>query len=338
MQQPKPKAKVASPRAAAKNTAADAGAAKPKSKTRRSSPFASFKITERTASILEVVVPILIGAMGLLHTSPLMFYKSALAVFASLMGFIVVCTALLQVVCLKWGTRIQHDKEDYLMPGRSAHGYKMLMREILSTTTTVAITSCMAAWSVANFNVPVPTGLVWAIDESLESYMFKFLVGIFVADAWTYWKHRILHCRPLYALHIEHHTFTNPTAFAGFALHPVETVWTFAPIALWNLIPHWIPIVFPAIFLFIALNLYLHCGYRLAAFEKTIPFTFVNTSSYHNVHHQRKSTHFGEVSSLWDWMCSTCDLYEQGVLRGMTWHQSDYVYKKLNKWNKDAAN
>ena len=158
------------------------------------------------------------------------------------------------------------------------------------------------------------------LGHPLVRYAGSFVVGIAAADAWTYAKHRALHSKWLYAFHRSHHYFKDPTAFAGFAIHPVEAVWTFAPIFLWEHLPHFLPVFAPAVAFFFALNAYLHCGYVFGLAEALLPRVLLNSSAFHNLHHERVVTHFGEISSFWDYACGTSDIYAKGLGTGYRWH------------------
>lgn len=41
--------------------------------------------------------------------------------------------------------------------------------------------------------------------------------------------------------------------------------------------------------------------------ERALPRVLLNTSAFHNVHHARANTHFGEALTLWDRLCDTAD-------------------------------
>ena len=128
-----------------------------------------------------------------------------------------------------------------------------------------------------------------------------------------YWKHRILHSRTFFAFHRSHHMFRDPTPFAGFAVHPVEAIVTFGPV-LFAMCP-WvglcIPLHYPVLAFLAVLNLYLHCGYQIWVVEKLLAPLFINTSAFHNAHHFKTRTHFGEILWLWDWINCTGD-HEHG--------------------------
>ena len=62
----------------------------------------------------------------------------------------------------------------------------------------------------------------------------------------------------------------------------------------------YLPYHLPFLISFSLLNLYLHCGYRISVLEWVLPRLFVNTSEWHNKHHELSVSHFGEMLTLWD--------------------------------------
>ena len=71
---------------------------------------------------------------------------------------------------------------------------------------------------------------------------------------------------------------------------------------------------------FFFFNSYLHCGYTLETFEYLFPRVLLNSSAFHNVHHEKVVKHFGEISSLWDYLCGTARIYDGGLKAGYQWH------------------
>jgi lathosterol oxidase len=136
----------------------------------------------------------------------------------------------------------------------------------------------------------------------------------------TYWKHRLLHTRLFFPFHKHHHSFRDPTPFAGFAVGPLETLLTFWPLLLICFPPakHFAPLYFSAIVGFVFLNLYLHCGVTFNWMEKLLPRIGLNTSAWHNVHHSDVNANFGEVSSIWDKVCKTSRRHVQAKKKPVT--------------------
>ena len=48
-------------------------------------------------------------------------------------------------------------------------------------------------------------------------------------------------------------------------------------------------------------------------------------AGFHNMHHERVTTHFGEISSLWDFLCGTADIYDAGLRAGVRWHLEKHI-------------
>ena len=123
-------------------------------------------------------------------------------------------------------------------------------------------------------------------DNILLKYIYLMIKTIIVwisADGWTYFKHYMLHRPFLFAFHKTHHSFYNPTSFASFAVSPLESLWTFAPIIIFcypsiTFGKMYYPLQLGAILGFATLNFYLHCGYTISFVEKTLPYFYINTS------------------------------------------------------------
>ena len=69
---------------------------------------------------------------------------------------------------------------------------------------------------------------------------------------------------------------------------------------LWYLpsTPHYCPFFLPAVAVFYTLDAYLHCGYGLTFVEWLFPKCLLNSSCFHNAHHEKVIRNFGEVTSL----------------------------------------
>ena len=169
----------------------------------------------------------------------------------------------------------------------------------------------LAAWPLTAQRLGEPTGFTWTLEGTgfaAATAIAVTLVGVVGVDAWTYWKHRALHTRWLFGFHRDHHRFRDPTAFAGFAVGPLEALWTFLPGARGVGIPR--PCTggrctSGSIVGFVLLNLYLHCGVEVGLLERVVPRLGFNTSAFHNVHHSHVRANFGEVARWWDRICGT---------------------------------
>lgn len=186
----------------------------------------------------------------------------------------------------------------------------MIRKEAVVTAQAMWVMAGLAAWPVAAVRLGQPTGFTWTLEGtgwSVPEAVAVNLAGVVAVDAWTYWKHRALHTKWLFGFHRDHHTFRDPTAFAGFAVGPLEALWTFCPVLL-VLHPealHWGPAYVTLVVGFVALNMYLHCGVTVGWIEGVVPRLGLNTSAFHNVHHSHVRANFGEVAVWWDRICKT---------------------------------
>ncbi len=257
-------------------------------------------LSPRAADVLEWLLVCVLVVAGAFHPMPSVFYDSLWRVFLIIVFPLHVLSYVAYRVSERAGKRIQGER-------RKA---PPILKEALETTRAMFVVSCLAAWPVGMYRVGLPTGLVWTLGEMGVSWwaaLLQVLGGIVVVDAWTYWKHRMLHTRWLFAFHRGHHAFRDPTPFAGFAVGPLETVLTFWPLLLicWPAAKHFAPMYFSAILGFVCLNLYLHCGVTFGWMEGLLPRLGLNSSAWHNVHHSHVSVNYGEVSFVWDRLCGT---------------------------------
>lgn len=251
--------------------------------------------------LIDGALPVVLTLLGLLHPeSPRLWFACLAIGLVALVLPVLGGAALVTLLARRSATRIQ---------GARSKPAPML-QEALETTRAMYVAACLMAWPLAQWRVGHPTGMVWEIEGGALGVgwvLLQTFAGVMIIDAWLYWKHRLLHTRALFGFHKAHHAFRDPTPFAGFAVAPVESLLTFWPILL-LCIPqatHWAPLYFALVVGFICLNFYLHCGVAVGFLEKTLPLALVNTSLFHNVHHARANTHFGEALTLWDTLCGT---------------------------------
>ncbi len=252
------------------------------------------------ANFIDWSIVVLFFLSGFLHPNPQIYYSSLLRIFAAIVIPLMLFAAITYRFSEQYGSRIQGQRKK-LPP---------IAQEAFGSIRAMFVVSCMAAWPVGLYRIGMPTGLVWTVQEMGLSWwmvVLEMYLGIIAVDAMTYWKHRLLHTRAFFPFHKHHHSFRDPTPFAGFAVGPLETLLTFWPLLLICFPPakHFAPLYFSAIVGFVFLNLYLHCGVTFNWLEKLLPRIGLNSSAWHNIHHSDVNANFGEVSSIWDKVCKT---------------------------------
>lgn len=257
-------------------------------------------IPPRTARRIETATVVVLLASGLLSPAPAAFFVMALIAAAVLVGGFTLFATIVDQVSLAAGDPIQDGRGR----AKAFHAWKQ-------SATGLSVGGIMAAWPLTLWWAGVPTGFTWSLEEasggSLLLVLAQFLLGIVLVDAWTYWKHRLLHLKPLFAFHSAHHGYRDPTPHAAFAIGPVEALLTFWPlwIACIPAAKHFLPVYAGVVVGFVVLNLYLHAGVTFPWAERLIPKLGLNSSAWHNIHHQRVDANFGEVSFVWDRLMGT---------------------------------
>lgn len=153
-------------------------------------------------------------------------------------------------------------------------------------------------------------------EYGMGYFFFSIILMLLIHDTYFYWAHRAMHHPKLFAIfHRVHHLSTNPSPWAAFAFHPLESVVEAGIILV-------LAIVMPvhaysiALFLLIMMiyNVYGHLGYELypKGFTKTWLGKWVNTSVNHNQHHQSFKGNYGLYFLWWDrWMGTIRMDYDQ---------------------------
>lgn len=154
------------------------------------------------------------------------------------------------------------------------------------------------------------TQLYWRVSQHGWPWFWGSIVcTIFLHDAYFYWTHRLMHHPRLFKLfHRVHHLSTNPTPWASYAFSPLEAVVqaSIFPLAVTIMPVH--PLAF-LIFMFwqISFNVLGHTGYEFhpPGLMKSRLRCFLNTPTYHVLHHEKIRGNYGLYFNLWDWLMGT---------------------------------
>ena len=183
---------------------------------------------------------------------------------------------------------------------------------------TLALLVQHQGWSMDPVEVILPSvsGILWLLSF--------FVLSVFLGDIWFYAEHRLVHWKPLFFIHREHH------------LSPVPTPWTnerfsFTEVILIQsylfVVPFVLPI--PAVVLVAhrfydqVKGMFGHGGYEYfegAWARWPSPFTCV---THHDAHHEKFSVNYGSFLTIWDRMFGTLELgYDQKVDQITAYYQS----------------
>lgn len=138
---------------------------------------------------------------------------------------------------------------------------------------------------------------------------------LLVHDTYFYWIHRLMHSPAIYRrVHLTHHKSVNPSPWAAYAFHPVEAILEAGIIPILLVIMPLHPIsFFSFVTLMLWFNIYGHLGYEL--YSKKIyqhPIgQWINTSIYHNLHHEKFHGNYGLYFTFWDRLCGTLRMDSQ---------------------------
>ncbi len=128
-------------------------------------------------------------------------------------------------------------------------------------------------------------------------------------DAWFYFWHRLLHHPKLFRyVHAVHHKSVDVNPFTSYSFHWFEglilSVWIL-PMVL--LVPIYLPVFGALSAIGLANNVMSHLGYELLPrWLLRVPLLrWVNTSTFHNLHHAAPRGNYGLMFRFWDRMLGT---------------------------------
>jgi len=163
-------------------------------------------------------------------------------------------------------------------------------------------------------------------QHSLLYLVLSIPLTLFIHDAYFYWIHRFMHWPAMYRLvHLTHHKSVNPSPWAAYAFHPAEALLEAGIIPLLLLIMPLHPIsFFGFITLMLLFNVYGHLGYELfprKVYEHPIG-RWLNSSVYHNQHHERFHGNYSLYFTIWDRL--------MGTLRADSVDKIEEIHHRIN--------
>ena len=191
-----------------------------------------------------------------------------------------------------------------------------LIVEALDSLRAMFVFAALGAWPAAAYAAGHKTAIVFSLDEAMPGwspraalalYLLQLVALTLVVDLYSHFKHKAMHTTMLWDFHKTHHTYRDPSPFAGFAVHPVEAFLTFVPVLgmLRPEMPVWAHAYALWTVTWFFINLYLHSGYEVGLLERILAPLLINSSGYHNYHHELMYTNFSELLYVWDLILGT---------------------------------
>lgn len=136
-----------------------------------------------------------------------------------------------------------------------------------------------------------------------------FVAIILLNDGWFYFWHRVLHHPRLFRhVHAVHHKSVDVNPFSSYSFHALEGLilggWVIPAVLV---VPLYLPMFGALQAVGIANNVMSHLGYEfLPRWLLRVPLLrWLNTSTYHNLHHTTLHGNYGLFTRLWDRLLGT---------------------------------
>jgi lathosterol oxidase len=237
-------------------------------------------------------------------TQKLMWLQCFAELFVIMTSFIMTGSVFVVIMCGLYGTKQQTN------PPQTPE----IWQEALDSIKAMYTFAALAAWPLYMYKDGQPMGLTFSLaeaqpwaPESVALYCLQLVGATLIVDLYSYIKHKSMHSQYLFQFHAMHHTYRDPTAFASFAVHPVESFLTFVPVLGMCFPQHkvWAHAYGIWTFGWALINLYLHCGHTIPIVEMFLQPLLLNSSGFHNSHHQKMWTNYGELLYVWDIILDT---------------------------------
>jgi sterol desaturase/sphingolipid hydroxylase (fatty acid hydroxylase superfamily) len=146
-------------------------------------------------------------------------------------------------------------------------------------------------------------------DFGIFYFFGSILIMLLIHDTYFYWMHRAIHHPKLFAVfHRIHHLSRNPTPFSAFSFDIAEAI---AEAAIIPILVMLLPIHPLAVFIFFTIslmfNIVYHSGYEFLPpwFLKHPVLKWINTSTHHNMHHEKGHGNYSLYFNFWDTLMKT---------------------------------
>ena len=157
-------------------------------------------------------------------------------------------------------------------------------------------------------------GILWQLGWakfylSFDQYgwTYLFLSGFILSllhDLYFYITHRLLHIPWMYRrFHSIHHASIQPSPWASFSFHPVESVIEALPIPLFSLILPLHPVVIISYLTLMTLSAIInHLGFEVMPLKLQ---RWLISGTHHSSHHRNFNSNYGLFYTFWDRLLGT---------------------------------
>lgn len=220
-------------------------------------------------------------------------------------GYFVVVGALFWLFWVAGARRFARRK---IQPKRRVDG-KQLRFELGHTLGAIVVGTVNAAGVIALYRAGLTRLSEDAADFSAVGIAASFVGLLLFNDLWFYAWHRLLHT-PWWFKHVHsvHHKSVDVNPFSSYSFHPVEAflfgAW-FVPAAM--IVPLYLPVLGALQVVGLVNNVMSHLGYELLPrWWLRLPLLrWMNTSTFHNLHHSQLRGNYGLTSRVWDRLWGT---------------------------------
>ncbi|RHX93947.1 sterol desaturase [Leptospira yasudae] len=188
-----------------------------------------------------------------------------------------------------------------------------IKNEFKQSAVTLFVFTIIATTNIVSARMGLIPNNVYFGDYSAHGgipYMILSFVLITIwHETWFYWAHRFMHHKKVYSkVHSVHHQSVNPSPIAAYHFHFLEAFLegiyivffvTFIPIHFHVLLFH--------TFYAMIMNIWWHLGYEFLPKNWTRHpiLKWINTSTHHNLHHQKFHGNYSLYFNFWDRVMGT---------------------------------
>jgi sterol desaturase/sphingolipid hydroxylase (fatty acid hydroxylase superfamily) len=204
-----------------------------------------------------------------------------------------------------FGARLQRHKVPTPRPATRAqfmHEVKYSLSTLAIGTVNVVILRWLSERGVARLSGN-------AAEFSPAQLALTFVVLLLINDLWFYGIHRWLHTPWAFRhVHSVHHRSIEVTPFSSYSFHPLEAfllgAW-FYPFAM--VVPIYLPLLGVVQIIGLSNNVMAHLGYEFwPKWLLRVPgLRWLNSATFHSMHHTRVKGNFGLMLRLWDHLLGT---------------------------------